>query len=64
MFQFFIINDLISPNQSFVKPGDSGINQFLSLIHDIYKSFDCVCKIRGIFHDISKAWDKVWHDSI
>ena len=59
MFQFFI--DLTSPNQLGL---DSSINQLLSIIHDIYKSFDCGYEVRGVFLDISKAFDKVWHDGI
>ena len=34
------------------------------ITHDIYKSFDCGHEDRGIFLDISKAFDKVWHDGI
>ena len=59
MLKFFIENDLISPNQSGFKPGDSCINQLLSITHDIYKSFDCGYEVRGVFLDISKAFDKV-----
>ena len=40
MFEYFIKNDLISHNQSGFKPGDSCINQLLSITHEIYKSFD------------------------
>ena len=64
MFKCFIENDLTSPNQSGFKPGDSCINQLLSIIHDICKSFDCGFEVRGVFLDISKEFDKVWHDSI
>ena len=41
-FEFFIANELISSNQSGFKPGDSCINQLLSITHEIYKSFDDV----------------------
>ena len=40
MFDFFITNHLISTNQSEFKPGDSCINQLLSITHGIYASFD------------------------
>ena len=35
MFKFFIENELISPNQSGFKPGDSCINQVLAITHII-----------------------------
>ena len=53
-----------SPNQSGLKPGDSCINQLLSITHDTYKSFDCGYEVRGVFPDISKAFDKVWRNGI
>ena len=61
MFSFFIENGLISQNQSGFKPGDSCINQLLSITHEIYKSFDDGWEVRGAFLDISKAFDKVWY---
>ena len=58
MHELFTENNLIfPPDQSVFKPGDSCINQLLSINHEIYKSFD---DGRGIFLDISKAFDKVW----
>ena len=59
MFRFLIENNLISSNQSGFKPGDSCINQLLSITHEIYKSFDDGFEVRGVFLDISKAFDKV-----
>ena len=59
MFSFFIENGLISQNQSGLKPGDSFINQLLSITHEIYKSFDDGWEVRGAFLDILKAFDKV-----
>ena len=64
MFSFLIENDLISQNQSGFKPGDSCINQLLSITHEIYKSFDDGWEVRGVFLDISKAFDKVWHPCV
>ena len=64
MFNFFIENKLISLNQSSFKPGDSCINQLLSITHEIYESFDVGLEVRSVFLDISKAFDKVWHDGI
>ena len=63
-FKFFTENDLILLHQSGFKPGDSCINQLWPITHDIYKSFDFGEEIRGVFLDISKAFDKVWYDAI
>ena len=54
MYEFFTENDLISPNQSSFKSGDSCINQLLYIIHKNYKSFDDVLEVRGISFGISQ----------
>ena len=59
MFRFLIENYLISSNQFVFKPGDSGINKLLSITHKTYKSFDDGFEVKGVFLDISKAFDKV-----
>ena len=59
MFGFFIENDLISQHQSGFKPGDSCIDQLLSIIYEIYQSLDKGFDVRSVFLDISKAFDKV-----
>ena len=75
MFNFFITNHLISTNQSGFKPGDSCINHLLSVTHGLYASLDEVThgiyalldegyEVRGVFLDISKAFDKVWHEGL
>ena len=61
MFEFFIQNNLITPNQSGFKTGDSCINQLISITHEIYKSFDDGYEVGGVFLDISKSFDKVWY---
>ena len=42
---------------------DSCINKLLSIVHSIYSDFDRnqSLEVRGIFLDISEAFDKVWH---
>ena len=39
-FEYLIQSSLITENQSGFKPGDSCINQLLSITHEMYKSFD------------------------
>ena len=64
MYDFLTENNLLSPNQSGLTLGDSCINQLLSINHEILNAFDKGLEVRGIFLDISKAFDKVWHDGL
>ena len=64
MFEFFIQNNLITPNQSGFKTGDSWINQLISITQEIYKWFDDGYEVWGLLLDISKAFDKVWHQGL
>ena len=57
MFTYFIENNLI-------KPGDSCVNQLLAITHEIFSSFHDNYEVRGVFLDISKASDHVWHQGI
>ena len=53
-----------SENQSGFKPSDSCINEFRAIIHETYSSFDDNKEERVIFLDISRAFEKVWHEGI
>ena len=57
---------LLSDAQSGFRTSDSCEYQLLSIVHEIYKSFDCnpSLEVREAFLDISKAFDKVWHDGL
>ena len=59
-------NNLLNSNQPGFRPNDSCESQLLSIVHDIYSSFDChpSLEVRGIFLDISKAFDRVWHEGL
>ena len=61
MFKFVDDDNLFRSNQSGFRPSDSCEYQLLSIDHDIYASFDCCpsLEVRGIFLDISKAFDRV-----
>ena len=50
---------MITTNQSGFKPGDSCINELLSITHQVYKSVDDGLEVRSVFLHISKALDKV-----
>ena len=66
IFEYLEENNLLCPNQSGFRPYDSCEYHLLSILHEIYKSFDCNSPkdVRGIFLDLSKAFDKVWHDGL
>ena len=61
---FLLENNLVLPNQSGFKPGDSCINQLFSITHEIFQSSDEEFEVRGVFLDISKAFDKEWHKGL
>ena len=64
MFDFLLENNLLSPKQSEFRPGDSCINQFLSINHHILNAFYKGLELRGIFCDISEALVKIWHNEL
>ena len=66
MYKHFCDNGFLTPNQSGFRPGDSTINQLLAITHKIYCAFESVPSLetRSIFLDLSKAFDKVWHDGL
>ena len=66
LFNFFSQNKLFTLCQSGFIPSDSCVSQLLSITHEIYKCFDChpPTDMRGTFLDISKAFDKVWHEGL
>ena len=59
MIDFIRTNHLISTDQSGFKPGNSCINQLLSITHAVFASFDKGNEVWGVFLDISKVFDMV-----
>ena len=66
IFKHLESNNLLANQQSGFRPGDSCVNQLISITHEIFSAFDCnpSLEVRGVFLDISKAFDKVWHKVI
>ena len=64
LFQHLRKNNLLVKSQSDFLPGDSCISQLLSTTHEIYQSFDYNLETRGVFLNISKAFDRVWHKGL
>ena len=64
IYNFLLEENLPNPNQSGFRPSDSCINQLISIALEIFKVFDCnpSLEVRLVFSDISKAFDKVWHE--
>ena len=57
---------LLNSNQFGFHPSDSCINQLLAITHDISEVFNgnSPHEIRSVFLDISKVFDKIWHESL
>ena len=64
MFIYFSANKLISKNQSAFHPGDSCINQLLSITHEIFTSLENGLEVGSVSLDITKTFDKVWHEGL
>ena len=64
IFEFLDENGLLCPNQSGFRSLDSCENQLLSIVHDIYANFNQhpTLEVRANFSDISKAFERVWHE--
>ena len=64
VYQYLNNNKLLSKFQSGFRPGDSCIYQLISITSSIHEAFENFDETRALFLDISKAFDKVWHDGL
>ena len=65
-YSYLHANNVLTKNQSGFRPGDSTTNQLLYLLDEIHQAFDSTksFEVRAVFLDISKTFDKVWHDGL
>ena len=61
---FFTENNLVSPNKSGFRHGDSCVNQSPDITCEIHKLFDVESQVWGVFLDISAAFDKIWSEGL
>ena len=61
---FMIQSNLFNSCQSGFRPNDSWINQLITITCNIYRAFNAnpSLEVRSVFLDLSKAFDKVWHE--
>lgn len=66
LYQYLTKNNLLVSCQSGFIKGDSCVSQLLSIIHSIHENLDSNPSLdtKGIFLDLSKAFDKVWHKGL
>ena len=66
LYSYLHTNNLLTQNPSGFRPGDSTTNQLLYLLDEVHQAFDSTksFEVRAVFLDISKAFDKVWHDGL
>ena len=62
-YNYCIANNIIIPLQSGIVRGDSTTYQ-LTDIYNLCEAVDSCKEVRVVFCDISKAFDRVWHDGL
>ena len=66
LYSYLNLNNLITNNQSGFRSGDTTTNQLVNLTNKIHAAFENPhsLEVRAAFLDISKAFDKVWHEGL
>ena len=64
VYSHLTVHKLLSDCQSGFRPGDSTVNQLVSICHKIYASLDDGDEVLSVFLDFRKAVDKVWHPGL
>ena len=66
LYKHLTTHPLITKNKSGFRPGDSTTNHLIDFVDAIHQAFHSTksLEVRAVFLDISKAFDKVWHDGL
>ena len=63
LFEYLEKYKLLSANQSGFRANDSGVDQLLSIVHTAFDEYPTL-ESCGVFLDMSKTFDKVWHEGL
>ena len=64
VYNYLHVNKLICKDQSGFQPNESTVNQLAFMYHEFCKALDQKKDVRIVFGDVSRAFDKVWHNGI
>jgi len=64
LYNYIRDNNILTPHQSGFQQGDSTTNQLSYLYHVFCQALDSKKEVRIVFCDISKAFDRVWHEGL
>ena len=64
VYKFLTDHNIITQSQSGFTQGDSTINQLVTIYDNLCKAYDNKTTNQSVFFDISKAFDKVWHNGL
>ena len=64
IYEYFMANQLLIEQNSGFKKRDSTVNQLIHIVHCIYKGLDDRKDMCMIVLDISKAFDRVYHEGL
>ena len=64
LYEYLSENNLLCPKQSGFRQKDSSVCKLIHIVHTIYEALENGKEVCAIFLDISKAFDKVWHEGL
>ena len=64
LFNFTRDHEILTSLQSGFIPGDSTVNQLVDIYNTFCRALDDGKEVRAVFCDVSKAFDRVWHQGL
>ena len=64
LYEYCMVNDLLSYRNSGFKKRDGSVNRLIYLVDKIYKGLDDEKEVAMVLLDITRAFDRVWHKGL